>query len=512
MSYDNGRPNSQKSRQELLDEIYLLRDVAGERGAKLAECHEALAKLRIELDLIQRSRSWRMTAPLRWLTRLSGGRWYGVLSAKALRMRNGQSRPDKSQTPAEAQSGEDLRRDHPLLARHRAIYRSAEPSGRRLFVDVTELALREGRTGVQRVTRQILHALWASPPEGYDVEAVCAMTGQPYRLARRFAAKELGDADQAILEPLMQARSGDVFLGLDHAMDAVIEHAGELTSLHKAGVRIWFVCNDTLPLSCPEWFSPEVHAQFKAWFQTIACVGDGIACISQATEADVRHWIDALGIARTLPLALCHFHLGSEIDSNGATATVTQDQQTILDHLRGMPSFLMVGTLEPRKGHAQALEAFNILWTQGEDLALVLVGLPGWMTEVIQRRIRHHDEFGKRLFWFADANDALLKQLYEHCTALLATSEGEGLGLPLIEAARHGLPVLCRDLKVFREVAGEHATYFSGRDPASLVAIIRRWLSAYQREEILHSTGIPWITWQESAQQLLEFVMGPPRT
>lgn len=507
MSDEKGRPDSQKSRQELLDEIYLLRDVAGERGAKLAERDETLATLSSELDLIQHSRSWRMTAPLRWMARwLAGGR-QSALPVKALQMLEGRSRSGKDQVPVEAQSGEDLRHERVLPACHQAIDRSAAPDGRCLFVDVTELALREGRTGVQRVTRQILHALWASPPEGYKVEPVYATTGQPYRLARRFAAKEFGDAGQAISEPPMRARSGDLFLGLDHVMEAVTEHAGELVALHEMGVRTWFVCNDTLPLSRPEWFPPEVHGRFKAWFQTIARVGDGIACISRATELDVRHWVDALGIERKSPLALSHFHLGSEIDPDGSASGVTQDQQAILDRLRGMSSFLMVGTLEPRKGHAQALDAFTTLWAQGEDLALVLVGLPGWMTEVTQRRIRHHDEFGKRLFWFADASDALLEQLYEHCSALLAPSEGEGFGLPLTEAARHGLPILCRDLPVFHEVAGEFASYFSGNEATSLAQAVESWLEAQRQGQVPSTAAMPRLTWVESVQQLLGVIL-----
>lgn len=42
-------------------------------------------------------------------------------------------------------------------------------------------------------------------------------------------------------------------------------------------------------------------------------------------------------------------------------------------------------------------------------------------------------------------------------TCLIAASFGEGFGLPLIEAAQHGLPIMARDIAVFREVAKEYA-------------------------------------------------------
>ena len=38
----------------------------------------------------------------------------------------------------------------------------------------------------------------------------------------------------------------------------------------------------------------------------------------------------------------------------------------------------MVGTLEPRKGYLQALDAFERLWEQGVEVNLVIVGREGW--------------------------------------------------------------------------------------------------------------------------------------
>jgi len=75
MSDGKVRPDSQKSRQELLDEIYYLRDLAGEREQKirwLQRSTEAGARAIAELDRVLRSRSWRLTAPLRWLAGMSG--------------------------------------------------------------------------------------------------------------------------------------------------------------------------------------------------------------------------------------------------------------------------------------------------------------------------------------------------------------------------------------------------------------------------------------------------------
>jgi glycosyltransferase involved in cell wall biosynthesis len=293
-------------------------------------------------------------------------------------------------------------------------------------------------------------------------------------------------------------------------MGATVERAAAMEAMRQQGVRLWFVCNDCLPLSHPEWFPPEVNATFKAWLGTIVQVADGIACISRTTEDELRRRMDVLQPVRQRPLRLGHFHLGADMPTDFAVAKadIAPDQAATLDGLRTIPSFLTVGTLEPRKGYAQGLEAFELLWERGEDVAWVIVGLPGWMTEVVQRRIRHHDEFGRRLLWFIGANDPWLEKLYATCTALLAPSEGEGFGLPLIEAARHSLPILCRDLPVFREVAGEHAMYFSGLDAESLASAISTWLDAWRSDAVPTTQGMHWITWAESARQLMGVVLG----
>lgn len=510
MSDANSKPDSQKSRQELLDEIYLLRDIAGEREqhakalrARVNEQATALAEVRGALARMLASRSWRVTAPLRIVTRWLGGR---------------RDLPDpllQAPIAVARSSGETTLRVKTLTSGGQAVAETSQGSRNgsmlprdgkpRLFVDITELALRHGKTGVQRVTREILRALLVSPPAGYSVVPVIAPTGQPYRETVGFGLKDLQGTTPLNLGPRMNGQAGDVFLGLDHAMRAVVENTDQLVATRERDVRVWFVCNDTFPLSHPEWFSPDVHATFERWFRAIASVGTGMACISHATELDVRHWVKVLGIQRAEPLLYGVFPLGSDMPVDPHETALSPAERAAVGQIRRLPSsFLMVGTIEPRKGYAQALEAFNQLWSDGENVALVIAGQPGWMTEVTQRRIRHHEEFGKRLFWFMDASDALLDKLYSSCAALLAASEGEGYGLPAVEALRHDLPVLCRDLPVFREIAGDAATYFSGNDPAEMVIALRRHTLNRERARDPDTVAaVSHATWHDSAQQLL---------
>jgi glycosyltransferase involved in cell wall biosynthesis len=137
----------------------------------------------------------------------------------------------------------------------------------------------------------------------------------------------------------------------------------------------------------------------------------------------------------------------------------------------------MVGTLEPRKGHADGLDACDALWRNGVDANLVIAGRRGWMTDALAARLKRHPERDQRLFWLEDVDDAELHALYAGSTALLALSHGEGYGLPLVEAARHGLPVFARDLPVFREVLGDYPCFLP-HDMAAWQGVLANWLAA----------------------------------
>jgi glycosyltransferase involved in cell wall biosynthesis len=174
----------------------------------------------------------------------------------------------------------------------------------------------------------------------------------------------------------------------------------------------------------------------------------------------------------------------------------------------------MVGTIEPRKGHAEVLEAFDQLWAAGHMMKLVVVGRAGWMVDETLARFRSHDRLGEDFFWFDAASDECLEDLYQCATCLIAASEGEGFGLPLIEAARHGVPMMARDIPVFREVAGEAACYFGGPESAALAPSVLEWLTLNEQGRAPLPNEMKWNTWAESAAQLVDSLNleGAPHT
>lgn len=390
------------------------------------------------------------------------------------------------------------------LALAESIDRSIAPplQQRQLFVDVSELVQRDAKSGIQRVVRSILKEWLLNPPEGYRVEPVYAsMDRLGYRYARQFTLRFLQCPENILDDEPVAFYAGDVFLGLDLQPEIIPAQREVYQAMRRQGVNVQFVVYDLLLLQLSHCF-PEGGAQLlQNWLEVIAEM-DGAICISKAVAHELAAWLQAHGVVRKRRFSLNWFHLGADIDRSAPTAGLPKEASEVLETLHEGPTFLMVGTIEPRKGYGQALAAFEQLWAQGSQVSLAIVGKQGWMVEAMGERLRNHPEHGKRLFWLEGISDEYLEKVYAASTCLIAASEGEGFGLPLIEAAQHKLPIIARDIPVFREVAGEHAYYFEGLAAEGLAVAIGDWLRLYGEGQHPTSDGMPWLTWKESAEQL----------
>jgi glycosyltransferase involved in cell wall biosynthesis len=261
---------------------------------------------------------------------------------------------------------------------------------------------------------------------------------------------------------------------------------------------------DLLPVLRQEFFSEEVRGVFIKWLDTICEIADSLICISKSTEEDLKNWILKNKASYISKVKFSVSHLGADIVESAPTTGISQNERIFLRNLTGsFPVFVMVGTVEPRKGHAQTLSAFELLWQKNIDAKLVIVGKQGWMIKPLTDRINSHNEINRKLFWIEGCSDEMLLKLYGISTALIMTSEAEGFGLPLIEAAQNRLPIIARDLPVFREVAGKHAYYFdNSKDPEAIANAIENWLLLYEKGSHPRSDGMPSLTWQQSVEQI----------
>ncbi len=72
-----------------------------------------------------------------------------------------------------------------------------------------------------------------------------------------------------------------------------------------------------------------------------------------------------------------------------------------------------------------------------------------------------------RIVQFLRASDDEVKSLYAHARAFVFPTRAEGFGIPPLEALSFGLPVICSDIPVMREVCGDAVRYADPSDPES---------------------------------------------
>ena len=373
------------------------------------------------------------------------------------------------------------------------------PGGQKLLIDVSELALRDVHTGIQRVVRSLLQELLRHPPAGYAVEAVYVDVAGQLRYASKFVNSVMGKPQIDLEEPPVPIHSGDLFFCPDLHLTYPF---AMLAALKLQGLRIVFAIYDIIALNNPELFPKALKLGFTDWFTGVMKVADAVVCDSRAVVDELESWLDSHPGLRTRSLPIGYFHLGADIESSQPTPGPGGEGAEVLAACQSRPTLLMVGTLEPRKGHAQALAAVETLWKRDIDLNLVIIGKEGWRTQQLARQLRRHPERNRRLYWLNGASDVLLLRLYARASALLAASYAEGFGLPLIEAARQGLPIIARDIPVFHEVAGDFAFYFPNTDSAALADSLRHWLQLHAEGKAPQSRDMPYLTWAQSTAQV----------
>jgi glycosyltransferase involved in cell wall biosynthesis len=378
---------------------------------------------------------------------------------------------------------------------------------RQLFVDVSELAIQDSGTGIQRVTKCILNELLRRPIEGIKVELVyAAPKGGGYLYARSFT-KELIDTNLEIVDDeVIEFSPSDVFLGLDllHPNKA-LDNQDFYQHLRNHGVLVYFFVYDLLPIQFPQFSNIGVASGHESWLKVITNA-DGAICISNATSLALKQWMKKSSIVQSRPMSLDFCHLGADLKKQALSYKITEQDKILQSKINENTSFLSVGTLEPRKGYGQVLEAFELLWSKESNVSLVIIGKEGWLVSDLVAKIRQHPKLGSKLFWLDDVNDATLELAYSSCDCLVAASEGEGFGLPLIEAAQSGLPIIARDMPVFKEVAGKYAHYFAGLEPKKLAEEIENWMNLFEEGSHIRSADMPWLTWRESTEHLLDIL------
>ncbi|RMA42829.1 glycosyltransferase family 4 protein [Rhodophyticola porphyridii] len=392
--------------------------------------------------------------------------------------------------------------------------KGALPVGRAEYsicLDVTRLLSRVGRgalTGVDRVEYAYLSWCLRHHP---DARYICRTTrgyllfghdggsclagildgraplGPADRLSRLYGkGGSLRHRAEAMLRPHAQARclarriarmltsefrDRTVYLNVGHSNLSIRMLAAG--SAHPE-LRMAVLVHDVIPLDHPDFVVPGQPQRFEAMMMRVCKQADLI--IANSHDTRTRLTSHAAGWGRLPNVAVAHLGLPDPV----AFGPLPPGFDT------GHPSFLALGTIEPRKNHTLLLDVWDDL---AETLPanrvphLHLVGNRGWRSEDLFARLDDHPLNGTCIFEHGALPDTQVRSMMAAASGLLFPSLAEGFGLPPTEALREGCVPICSDLPVLREVLGDSVIYLDPLDAYSWSATIK--------QQIVDSFSVP---------------------
>lgn len=277
-----------------------------------------------------------------------------------------------------------------------------------------------------------------------------------------------------------------------------------ISRFKAAGGSVVTVLYDLIPITHPQCcVAPNILA-FEDWLAQDLIYSDAFIGISRSVADDLRTYLRRVAAHGEQPrlAPVGHFHLGSELAFTAAPEPVRDSVRALFDSPQHV--FLTVGSIEPRKNHAYILDAFDDYWAGGGLAHWVIVGQHGWMNEAFLARVAAHPQRDRRLHLLRDAADGELDFAYRNASGLVFASMIEGFGLPIAEAFQRGLPVLCSDIPVFREIADGRATFFDLDEPRHLTAALQAFCASHDPTLRTRRAPQAWINWHQSTEQLID--------
>lgn len=365
----------------------------------------------------------------------------------------------------------------------------------RIFVDVSIVSVTEVATGIQRVVNSVAKEL-VKLINLQNLEFVQICSSNLLVCNSYFNKLKVGHSQN---ESYLTVGNKEKLLLLDSSWDRAMWAKHIIKKVHQSGGKVYGVVYDLFPIQYRDLFeSQQMIDVFTEWHNLLLRSCDGVLCISRTTADMVTKYYKKAELTRSKPLNVFFFDMGADFPSFTGDMPVKKSIKEFVTH--GI-TFLTVGTVEPRKGYAVVAEAFKNIECE-KNIQWLIVGRNGWKNNEFLRCL-NNDKLLKTSMWVENATDEDLRWCYEHSAALIAASQDEGFGLPIIEAAHYGLPIICSDIPIFHEVAQDNVTYFKVMDSVSLQEVIEKWLSEDKHPD---SKNIKIHTWKESAQEILDIM------
>jgi glycosyltransferase involved in cell wall biosynthesis len=256
-----------------------------------------------------------------------------------------------------------------------------------------------------------------------------------------------------------------------------VHHGPHYTMPGRVSVPVVVTIHDLTFFDAPELHERPKVAFFTRAIKRAASEASVLVCVSERTRVRLGELVEVKGPVVVAPHGIDHERFDSRAASDDdlrLLATVGLDRAT--------PRIVCVGTLEPRKGLLELLEAFDQLAAEQPELELVLAGQRGWGLEGFDRRLASSPA-RDRIHVLGYVPDQVIPPLLRSASVVAYPSVDEGFGLPALEALACGAPLVTTLGSVMAELCGEAPWLVASGDPGALRVGLGRALGA-QRDEL----------------------------
>ncbi len=253
---------------------------------------------------------------------------------------------------------------------------------------------------------------------------------------------------------------------------------GELPQgVRRAGIKTVVTIHDLIFLRHPEYYHRLDVMLYRRKFYRTLHEADRIIAISECTKRDILYYSDYPADRIDVIYQTC---------SSDFRRTASEAERTLVRRRYSLPDhyILNVGTIEERKNVMLVVKALQQLPRQEH---LVIVGRKTGYTNEVMEYAAHHG-VDDRIVLLHGVPNTDLPALYQMADVFVYPSRYEGFGVPVIEAAQSGLPVVAATGSCLEEAGGPDNYYVDPDDEDAMASALHRLLTdEAERLRVAHS-------------------------
>lgn len=254
---------------------------------------------------------------------------------------------------------------------------------------------------------------------------------------------------------------------------------------------------DLIALQLPE-FAVKKTVSNLAQYAKDLLMFDGVVAISESSRETLQDYWKFLGAKKQPHLRT--LRLGNDFFSRDLSATNSRS---------AFPSLLCVGTWEGRKNHFNLLRAAEVLWKEGLQFELRLIGMLHETGAAAFKLFKELRDEGFPLEWEGTVTDDKLKWFYKKAYCTIYPSLKEGYGLPVIESLSFGVPCICSDEGALGEISKSGGCLTCNTaDIVELTAAIKKMLTDSSLRDALakEAQQRKFSSWEQYAEELKKII------